>query len=137
MGRKKNTVLETLAHKVDDFHLFKQVFEPGVIYASINWIGVLEHTVSAATIASLLWSIYIDKVEPLLEKGSTPKPRLTIHMKDADGNSESIFIDGQYSDKEIFIGKFTEKVERLRSSELDDETVLERYETSKQWIKIK
>ena len=136
-GPEKNTVLETLAHEVGDFHLFKQVFEPGVVYTSINWKGVLGHTASAAAIASLLWNIYIDKVEPLLEKGSNPKPRLIIQMKDADGNWESISIDGQYSDKEIFIGKFTEKVERLRSSELDDETVLERYETSKQWIKIK
>ncbi|SFG46832.1 hypothetical protein [Neptunomonas qingdaonensis] len=136
-GPEKNTVLETLSKEVDDFHLFTQVFEPGVVYASINWKGVLGHTASVAAIGSLVWSIYIDKVEPLVGTDQSPKPALLIMMKDAEGNWENISLGGDYTDKEIFIGELTEKVERLRKSEKIDETILETYETSKNWIKVK
>lgn len=136
-GADKNTVLETLTQEVDDFHLFKQVLEPGVIYNSINWRGVLGRSAEVAAIASLLWSIYINKVEPLVDKKDQHKPALIINLKDSEGNWENISIDGSYADKEVFIKEFTEKVERLRTSDDEDETVLERMEKSERWIKIK
>jgi len=139
-GPERNTVLETLANEVDGFHLFKQVYEPGVVYASVNWRGVLTDSASAAGIASLLWSIYTDKVEPLLSEEKNPKPMLIIHMKDSDGNWENLIVDGSNADKEVFIGEFTEKVERLRTSgdgEDDGNTLVERMERSGRWIKIK
>lgn len=136
-GPDNNTVLNTLAREIDDFHLFKQVFEPGVVYASINWRAVLGRSAEVAAIASLLWSIYIDKVEPLVGERETHKPALFISLKDGEGNWENILIDGSHSDKEVFIKEFTEKVEKLRASENEDETVLERMETSERWIKIK
>lgn len=47
-------------------------------------------------------------------------------------------MDGGYADKEVFIGEFAEKVERLRASGNDeDETMVERMERSGRWIKIK
>lgn len=58
-------------------------------------------------------------------------------MKDNDDNTENINIDGSYQDKEIFIQEFTEKVERLRYSETEDETVLERIERSGKWLRVK
>lgn len=136
-GPDKNTVLETIAQEVDDFHLFKQVLEPGVAYASINWRGVLGRSAEVAAIASLLWSIYVDKVEPLVDKKEQLKPALIINLKDSDGSWENIRIDGSYQDKEVFIKEFTEKVERLRASDDEDETVLEKMEKSERWIKIK
>ena len=135
-GPDKNTVLQTLAEEVEDFYLYKQVFEPGVIYASVNWKGVLGRSAEIAAIGSLLWSMYIDKVEPYLNQQSM-KPALIIQVKDADGNLEMISIDGSYKNKEVFIKEFDEKVERLRNSEVDDETVFETIETSKRWIRIK
>ena len=137
-GLERNSVLETLANEIDGFHLFKQLYEPGVIYASVNWRGVLTHSASVAGIASLLWSIYIEKVEPLLSENRSPKPMLIIHIKDSDGNWENLVMDGSYADKEVFIGEFTEKVERLRASGDDEgETMVERMERSGRWIKIK
>lgn len=137
-GPERNTLLETLANEIDGFHLFRQLCEPGVVYASVNWRGVLTNTASAAGIASLLWSIYIDKVEPLLSEERSPKPMLIIHMKDSGGNWESLVMDGSYAEKEVFIGEFTEKVERLRASGNDEgETMVERMERSGRWIKIK
>lgn len=137
-GPERNTVLETLANKIDGFHLFKQLYEPGVVYASVNWRGVLTHSASAAGIASLLWSIYIDKVEPLLSEGRSPKPMLMIQIKDSDGNWENLVMNGSYASKEVFVGEVTEKVERLRSSGEDDgDTMVERMERSGRWIKIK
>lgn len=137
-GSERNAVLEALANEIDGFHLFKQLCEPGVVYASVDWRGVLTHTASAAGIASLLWGIYIEKVEPLMSEGRSPKPMLIIHMKDSDGNWENLVMDGGYADKEVFIGEFAEKVERLRASGNDeDETMVERMERSGRWIKIK
>lgn len=135
-GPDKNTVLETLATEVQDFHLYKQVYEPGVIYASINWRGVLGRSAEIAAIGSLLWSMYVDKIEPNLNKQS-PQPALIIQVKDADGNLEMISIDGSYQNKEVFIKDFSEKVERLRKSDSDDETVFETIETSERWIRVK
>jgi hypothetical protein len=135
-GPEKNTVLQVLSQEVDDFHLFKQVFEPGVIYASINWKGVLGRSAEVAAIASLLWQIYIDKVEPKLNQVEHAKPALVISMKDDQGNVENIHIDGSFEDKEVFINEFTEKVERLRYSSHEDETVLERIERSEKWIRV-
>lgn len=137
-GPERNTVLETLANEIDGFHLFKQLYEPGVVYASVNWRGVLTHSASAAGIASLLWSIYIDKVEPLLSEGRSPKPMLMIQIKDSDENWENLVMNGSYASKEVFVGELTEKVERLRSSGEDDgDTMVERMERSGRWIKIK
>lgn len=137
-GAGRNTVLSTLANEIDGFHLFKQLYEPGVVYASVNWRGVLTHTASAAGIASLLWSIYIDRVEPLLSEARSPKPMLIIQIKDSEGKSESLVMDGSYEDREVFISEFTEKVERLRAAGDDEgETMIERMERSGRWIKIK
>jgi hypothetical protein len=137
-GPEKNTVLETLANEIEGFHLLKQVYEPGVMYASVNWRGVLTDSASVAAIAALLWSIYIDKVEPLLAKEQNPKPMLVIQIKDSDGNCENFIIDGRYSDKEVFILEFNEKVERLRTSgDKESDTMIDRMEKSGRWIKIK
>jgi len=137
-GAERNTVLSTLANEIDGFHLFKQLYEPRVVYASVNWRGVLTHTASAAGIASLLWSIYTDTVEPLLSEARSPKPMLIIQIKDPEGKSESLVMDGSYEDREVFISDFTEKVERLRAAGDDEgETILERMERSGRWIKIK
>jgi hypothetical protein len=137
-GAGRNTVLSTMANEIDGFHLFKQLYEPGVVYASVNWRGVLTHTASAAGIASLLWSIYIDRVEPLLSEARSPKPMLIIQIKDSEGKSESLVMDGSYEDREVFISEFTEKVERLRAAGDDEgETMIERMERSGRWIKIK
>lgn len=137
-GAERNTVLSTLANEIDGFHLFKQLYEPGVVYASVNWRGVLTHTASAAGIASLLWSIYIDRIEPLLSEARSPKPMLIIQIKDSEGKSESLVMDGSYEDREVFISEFTEKVERLRAAGDDEgETMIERMERSGRWIKIK
>ncbi|MBO1924583.1 hypothetical protein [Thiomicrorhabdus sp. 6S3-12] len=135
-GPEKNTVLQVLSQEIDDFHLFKQVFEPGVIYASINWIGVLGRSAEVAAIASLLWQIYIDKVEPKLNQVERTKPALVISMKDNQGNIENIVVNGSYENKEVFINEFTEKIERLRYSSHEDETVLERIERSEKWIRV-
>jgi hypothetical protein len=114
------------------------VYEPGVVCASVNWRGVLTDSASVAAIAALLWTIYIDKIEHLLAKEQNPKPMLVIQIKDSDGNFENIIIDGRYSDKEVFIGEFNEKVERLRTSgDEESDTMIDRMEKSGRWIKIK
>ncbi|WP_299235241.1 hypothetical protein [uncultured Halomonas sp.] len=134
-GPEQNTVLQTLAREIDDFHLYKQVFQPGVAYASINWRGVLGRSAEVAAIAALLWNIYVDKVEPHFEEKKAFQPALIIIMKDGAGNGENIRIDASHNDREVFIRDFTEKVERLRTS-ADGEEVVETIETSEQWIKI-
>ena len=74
MAQKKNTVLQTLSKEIDDFLLFQQVFDPGVVYASINWKGVLGRSAEVAAIATLLWQIYVDKVEPKINQVEQRQP---------------------------------------------------------------
>lgn len=63
---------------------------------------------------------------------------LIIQIKDSEGKSESLVMDGSYEDREVFISEFTEKVERLRAAGDDEgETMIERMERSGRWIKIK
>lgn len=135
-GPEKNTLLSELNDNVDDFFLYEQVFEPGVIYASINWQGIIGTAASISTIAALAWSIYITKVEPEIDNPEhTLKPRIVIQIKDSDGNFEIFTIDRKYKDKDIFIQEFTHKVETLRQGP-NGQSIKETIEKSGRWVRV-
>ena len=149
-GGENNAVLEMLGDEVEGFHVFKFNPEPGAVYAAVNWRGVLSDAASVAGIASLLWQIYSTQVatQPLPEKTTiknnsgetvelTKKPSLFVQLKGEHGEFEQFNISGNYESKEIFVSEFTEKVERLRACGNRDTPLLESYERSERWLRIK
>ena len=106
-------------------------------------------TASIAGIASLLWQVYSTQVAtaPPPEEFSIPsksgeivrierKPSLFIQFKAEDGEFEQFNIGGNYESKEVFVRELIEKVERLRNTG-SCTSLVERFEQSEKWIRIK
>lgn len=148
-GNEKNTVLETLGKEIEGFYVYKMIPQPGEYYAAVNWHGLLTDAASVAGIASLLWQIYGAHIEsqpppePTQVTNASGKtvilknePSLIIQLKDKNGQFEQFKIDGNCGSREVFLQEFTEKVERLKQAGNGDE-ILERYERSDRWLRIK
>lgn len=136
-GPNKNSLLQEINNEVDGFYLYKQVFEPGVVYASLNWQGVIGTAASISSIAALAWSIYITKIQPQENNPNNElEPKVVIQIKNSDGEFEIFSIDGKYESKEVFIEEFTHKVEVLRAGE-DGSSIKETIEKSGRWVHVK
>ena len=95
------------------------------VCAAIEYNMILGAVGSVASVASLLWMAY-DKFIGSKKKTSGDDAGLYIAIVDPDGTMYHFWLGNEYKDRDIFIEKFTERVEALQADPRVEQQTIEK-----------
>ncbi len=129
------TFIEAAAEDIETYILAPP--PPGVIRAAaVDFVLILGVAGSIASLASILWLAYDKLIAP--QKPRNGNAGLVLMLRGDDGSLNSLWIGNQYRDRDLFIQKFTAKVEAARnagSNGASTERVVNQVKFSGHWVR--